>query len=144
MKTNINLKEISDILETKIRLRKTEENIDDIFSRFTQDNDRETLIKSMTSLIESDDNLVVLSSVLCTMIALEDQELEKYKDKIIKSLNEVFGIISNISITKDSYNLHCDISLQLNLSNHRIITLVYFLLLVQMRFYIFFRCYIYV
>lgn len=109
MKTNVSLKEMSTILEIKIRLRKTEESIDDIFSRYTQDNNRETLIDSMGNMIKSDDDLTVVSSVLCTMIALEDQELEGYRKHIENALNGVFKIISNITITKDSYSLHCDI-----------------------------------
>lgn len=93
----------------KAKIYKSESEIDSIFSKYKEDNIRDSLKESCISMITSEDQIDSISASLCTMIALEDVDISIYYNSVSNSVNNLFKQISTMSIEKISYSLHCDI-----------------------------------
>lgn len=106
---NPNLRNFSNIMLMKAKIYKSESEIDSIFSKYKEDNIRDSLKESCISMITSEDQIDSISASLCTMIALEDVDISIYYNSVSNSVNNLFKQISTTSIEEISYSLHCDI-----------------------------------
>ena len=106
---NANLKNFSNIMIMKAKIYKSESDIDSIFSKYKEDNIRDSLKESCISMITSENSIDCVSSSLCTMIALEDVDISIYYNNVSNSVNSLFKQISTMNIERISYSLHCDI-----------------------------------
>lgn len=106
---NDNLKEISEILELSVLMNKTENFIDSLFSRYLENNDRGPLVDAMLELVKSNNAVESLSGTLCTLVALEDQNLNIYYNNVAKNIETLVDKLDRLQITKESYSIQCDI-----------------------------------
>ena len=109
LEKNSELKEFSNILGLKLSLRKTESALDNIFSRYKEDNDFEKLKDTIISMILSEDALDSISATLCMLIASYELDLSIYYNIVQKNIDSVFKIIDILPIIEESYSIHCDI-----------------------------------
>lgn len=109
LKSNDNLKNFVDNLLLKFEIQSCENFIDDLFTKYIEDNIRESLINSVKYNISEKKGIYCVSIALCTMIALEDQDISVYYNNVSNSLNEIFSRISTLELDRSTYSTYCDV-----------------------------------
>lgn len=109
LKDNINLKTFVENVEIKFELQLCEKDIDEIFTKYVEDNDRDTLLDLVKYTISEKKGIPSVSMALCTMIALEDQDISIYYKIVFESINNLFLRISTLELDESTYTTYCDV-----------------------------------
>lgn len=84
----------------------TESKIVDIFDNYRSEKiTREELLQSMKEMRDSDDGLVSISAIICTLIALADINLEEERESVLKGIEKLQNIYFLTGDAKESYTI---------------------------------------